>query len=132
MVGATRLVVGARVDGRTDGRRDAPFAMGRPYAWRRGAGASARRRKRGDGDDDDDEPGPMMRRFTELARAQRSAEMVRAAAAAAAAANATSDEREETRRVRVERTPNGESVVVLDDATEGDDDVNDATAKKKT
>ena len=106
--------------------------MGRPHARRRGAGASARRRKRGDDDDDDDEPGPMMRRFTELARVQRSAEMVRAAAAAAAAANAKSDEREETRRVRVERTPNGESVVVLDDATEGDDDVNDATAKKKT
>jgi len=127
---AMRLVVGARVDGWTDGRRDAPFAMGRPYAWRRGAGASARRRKRGDGDDDDDEPGPVMRRFTELARAHRSAEMVRAAAAVAAAANATSDEREETRRVRVERTPNGESVVVMDDAKEGDD--GDDTAAKKT
>ena len=118
-----------RARGRTDGRRDAPCAMGRPYAGRRGAGASARRRKRGDGDDDDDEPGPVMRRFTELARAHRSAEMVRAAAAVAAAANATSDEREETRRVRVERTPNGESVVVMDDAKEGDDG-DDAAAKK--
>ena len=67
LVGAMRLVVGARVDGRTDGRRDAPFA--------------------------------------------------------------TSDEREETRRVRVERTPNGESVVVMDDAKEGDDG-DDAAAKK--
>ena len=68
LVGAMRLVVGARVDGRTDGRRDAPFA--------------------------------------------------------------TSDEREATRRVRVERTPNGESVVVMDDAKEGDD--GDDTAAKKT
>jgi len=38
--------------------------------------------------------------------------------------------RVETRRVRVERTPNGESVVVMDDAKEGDD--GDDTAAKKT